>query len=84
MSKGEAYIPGDPWVYCDRSGFVVRMSDTVKEPKTNLRVARRFADPVNPLDTLRAIPDRQMVRDARPEPPDSFIDPEDPILPSDL
>jgi hypothetical protein len=62
----------DPWVICDRSGFKVRMSGTVKE-WTGLRVARRFADKRNPQDQIRATADRQSVVDARPEPPDAWL-----------
>ena len=63
---------GDPWVICDRSGFKVRMSETVKE-WTGLRVARRFADERHPQETARAVADRQAVADARPEPPDAYL-----------
>ena len=62
----------DPWVICDRSGFKVRMSETVKE-WTGLRVAQRFADKRHPQDQVRAVPDRQGVPDARPEPPDAYL-----------
>jgi hypothetical protein len=59
------------------------MSDTVKQ-WNGLRVARRFADKRNPGDFQRAVPDRQTVPDARPEPPDTFIDPDDPVTPAEL
>jgi hypothetical protein len=62
----------DPWVICDRSGFKVRMSDTVKE-WTGLRVARRFSDKRHPQDLVRPVADRQGVADARPEPPDAWL-----------
>ena len=62
----------DAWVICDRSGFKVRMSETVKE-WTGLRVARRFADKRHPQDQVRAVADRQGVPDARPEPPDAYL-----------
>jgi hypothetical protein len=66
----------DPWVICDRSGFKVRMSETVKA-WTGLRVARRFADKRNPQDAVRAVADRRGaplgVPDARPEPPDAYL-----------
>jgi hypothetical protein len=63
---------GDAWAICDRSGFKVRMSETVRE-WTGLRVARRFAETRHPQDQVRAVPDRQGVPDARPEPPDAYL-----------
>ncbi len=63
-----------PWAICDRSGFKVRLSDTVKEPITGFRVARRFADKPRPSDFPQVVrPERSVVPDARPEPPDVAV-----------
>jgi hypothetical protein len=67
------YIPGDPWAICDICGFKVRMS-TTKKTWDGLRVcAKTCWSPRHPQDFVRAIPDRQMVVDARPEPEDYFL-----------
>lgn len=72
MSKGYAYIPGDPYVCCDRCGFDYRMSQTIKE-WTGLRVCRKCWEPRHPQEFVKGVPDRRAVRDARPEPPDEFV-----------
>ena len=74
-----SYIAGDPWVYCDMSGFKVRMSNTVKT-WNGLRVARRFAGEEtrrHPQENIRGVKDVQTVKDGRPEPTDVFVDPGD-------
>lgn len=63
------YIPGDPWVICDRTGFKVRRSQT-KVTWDGLRVWKKYWWPRHPQDFVRALPERQTVRDARPEPTD--------------
>lgn len=69
---GPRYRPGDPWVICDRTGFKVRMSETVKE-WTGLRVRREDWEPRHPQDFVRGRKDVQAVQDPRPEAPNDFI-----------
>ena len=66
------YIAGDPWCICDRTGFKVRMSDTRKE-WNGLRVWKKAWEPRHPQDLVRSVPDRQVVKDARPEQTDYFL-----------
>ncbi len=68
------WIPLDPWVIDDRTGFKVRKSQTVKDGYTRgLRVSRDEYDPPHPQDKVRGRRDRQAVRDARPRPADVFL-----------
>ncbi len=47
------YKPGDPWYVCDRCGFDYRLSETVIEENTGLRVCRNECyDPVHPRDDV--------------------------------
>lgn len=88
MSRGNSFdgssswIPGDPWVICDRSGLKVRMSDTRKE-WNGLRVAKAFYEPRHPQDFVRGRKDDMRVPDARPRQPDVFLEPGD-VTPEDL
>jgi hypothetical protein len=73
---------GDHLVLCDRSGFKVWASDCVTE-WNGLRVHKDFADKQrHPQDFVRAVPDRQAVPNARPEPADTFLS--STVLASDL
>lgn len=76
------YTPG-PNAICDFSGFKVKLSDLVKN-WDGAMVASRFVDRRNLQDFVRGVPDRQALPFARPEGPDVFIDPLDPVSPSDL
>lgn len=77
-------MPDDqgPWGICDRSGFKVRQSDMVTE-WNGLRVAKRFSEARHPQDFLRARPDDQSVKNARPEQTDVFLAVGD-VTPDDL
>lgn len=66
------WIPRDPWVICDRSGFKVRKSDTVKE-WNGLVVDKRFSEERHPQDFVRSIPERPPPPDARPEGESVFL-----------
>lgn len=70
-----------PWFICQRSGFKVRLKDTVVE-WTGLRVARRYADIRNPQDFVRAVPDNPFVKGAMPEPADVYLS--SPVTVNDL
>jgi len=69
-----AYIPGDHWRICDRSGRKVRASQTVKQ-WDGLIVAIDEYEDRHPQDFVRGRKDRQNVPDARPESVDSFLGP---------
>lgn len=73
---------GDWRVICQRSGFKVWASETVLEPTTGLRVAKRFADPMHPQDAPYTVKDDPSVPFSSPEPADVFITV--PITPADL
>jgi len=62
------YRDGDHLVRCDRTGFTVYASETVRE-WNGLRVRRDVWEPRHPQEFARSIPDRQGVTDARPQPP---------------
>lgn len=64
-----AFEPVNPWVICDLSGKKVRMSET-RKTWDGLRVWAPFWYPKHPQLSLRAIPDRMAVKDARPRPAD--------------
>lgn len=68
---------------CDASGFKVKLAALVKQ-WDGAMVDRRFVDRRNPQDFVRGVPDRQDLPYARPESPDVFIDPFDPVTPNDL
>ncbi len=68
----EGYRPGDHYVICDECGFKVRASDTRKR-WDGLRVCSKDFENRHPQDFVRGRHDRQIVRDARPEAPDTFI-----------
>jgi hypothetical protein len=65
---------GDFLRVCDRSGFTVWASDTVKE-WSGLIVCKGFAEPRHPQDYLRARREDMRVPDARPEPAAQFTGP---------
>lgn len=66
------YIQGDPWVICDRSGFRVRKSETVKE-WTGLVVAKRYSEERHPQDFVRGRAENMAVEDARPDSDPIFL-----------
>jgi hypothetical protein len=73
---------GDHLVICDRSGFRCWASETIVE-WNGLRVRRDFADKSrHPQDLVRPVPDDQTVKNARPEPADTFLSAQ--VLASDL
>lgn len=73
----------EPQAICDASGFKVPLKHLVKQ-WDGAMVDRRFVDKRNPQDFVRGVPDRQDLPFARPEAPDVFIDPLNPIRPEDL
>ena len=57
---------------CDRSGFKVRKSQTVKE-WTGLVVDKRFTEERHPQDFVRGRPEIMAVQDARPDSDPVFL-----------
>lgn len=76
-------VPGTWNAICDASGFTFKASEMVRQ-WDGAYVAKRFADRRNPQDFVKGVPDRQDVPWARPQGPDVFIDPLDPVTPADL
>lgn len=74
--SGEGYRSGDYYVICDECGFKVRSSDT-RMRWDNRRVCLKDWEPRHPQDSVRGRRDRQRVPDARPEPADVFLNPND-------
>lgn len=72
----DEYHHGDFNRICDRSGFKVKASDTVREWNGQI-VKREFAEPRHPQDFVRGRKDQQTVHMPRPEAPDSFLNPGD-------
>jgi hypothetical protein len=70
------YRSGDHWVICDSCGFKVRASDTRKR-WDGMRVCTKDWETRHPQDYVRGKRDRQAVPDPRPEPPDTFLAPND-------
>jgi hypothetical protein len=65
--------PGDFWRICDRSGFRVPASETVKEWNGAI-VRKDLAEPRHPQDLLRIRrPEKMGVPDPRPPPVDVYI-----------
>lgn len=62
-----AWISGDPWLQCDRSGFKVRKSQTRQE-WNGLIVRKVDWEPRHPQDFVRGRADKQSFPGARPEP----------------
>lgn len=74
--------PGDFRVICDASGFKCWASDTAMQ-WDGKRVLKRFLEQRHPQDFLRAVPDDQTVKNARPERADVFLAVGD-VTPDDL
>jgi hypothetical protein len=66
------YRPGDWWVICERTGFMVYASETVKEWTGHIVRAQSFEEQ-HPQDFVRGVPDYQAVPFARPEATDVFL-----------
>lgn len=71
--QNDTFKAGEPYVECQRTGFKVRRSETVIEPRTRLRVLRDHADPEHPLDHIRAKRDTQVFRGNVSEGEDRFL-----------
>ncbi len=65
------FKPGSHNVLCDRTGFVIKSTDVIKE--WNGKVVRRASyEDRHPQDFIRGIKERPGVRNARPEPALTF------------
>jgi len=67
-----SYREGDYNVICELSGFKAKRSQCRKTWDGYL-VRRDFWEPRHPQDRVTAIPERQGVKDARPEAADRFL-----------
>jgi len=68
------YRPGDHYVICDECGFRYRASETRKR-WDGLRVCTKDYESKHPQEGVRGRRDRMAVKNARPEAPDSFLEP---------
>lgn len=66
------YIPGDPWLICDRTGRKTRRSNMVKE-WNGLMVREDSAEERHPQDFVRGVKDQQAFPNSRPEQEDIFL-----------
>jgi hypothetical protein len=76
------YRPGPNFI-CEFSGFKTKLEDGVFN-WDGAFVRKGFEDRRNPQDFVRGVPDRSDLPVARPETPDTFIDPLAPVTPEDL
>jgi len=67
-----SYKPGDHWMICDVCGFKYRRSK-MRERWDRLWVCHSDWESRQPQDYVRAVPDRQAVEIARPEPEPVYI-----------
>lgn len=67
MSRDRAIL-GDYNVICDRTGFKVKRSEC-RRTWDGFLVRKEDWEPRHPMDFLKPRPERQRVRDARPEQP---------------
>ncbi|WP_213775116.1 hypothetical protein [Bradyrhizobium sp. dw_78] len=74
MADDKHYVPGDFYRICDRSGFKVRASATMKE-WDNLIVRNKSWEPRQPQDFVRGVPDNQNVPEPRPRQVNTFDGP---------
>lgn len=70
-TRGDNYVPGDPWIEDKRSGRLIRRSDSKKE-WTGVRVQTREFELRNPQDRVKAFFDKQAFRQSNP-PQESFL-----------
>lgn len=73
---GNLYVPGDHYCICDVCGFKVRASET-RMRWDNLRVCSKDWEPRHSQDFVKGRKDKQAVPNARPERPDTFLEPND-------
>lgn len=79
-----AYIPGDPWAICDRCSQKRRRSEMRKEWTSEVVCRATCWDPPIPqLFAPNVWPEGLPIPDARPQPPNIFVEPGD-VEPGDL
>lgn len=64
--------PGDWYVWCQRTGFKVPASETVRE-WNGLRVWNRVAEDRHPQDFVRGVTENNSVPFGNPKPADRFL-----------
>lgn len=67
-----SYRSGDHYRICDECGFKVRASETRKR-WDGMIVCHKDWEPRHPQDGVRGRRDKQAVKNARPEAPDTFL-----------
>jgi hypothetical protein len=70
------YKHGDHLALCDVCGFPFHRSQ-LKRTWNNLLVCGADYEPRHPQDTIRIRPERNKVKDSRPEPDENFLSPGD-------
>jgi len=78
------YYSGKFFRLCDRCGFRYYNTETRKEPETGMIVCKDCYDPRHPQDYVKSKQDKQMVKDARPEPTDTYLSTSNPVTADDL
>jgi hypothetical protein len=68
-----SYRAGDHYLICDECGFKIRRSES-RHRWDKAIVCGKCWEPRHPQDFVRGRRDRQSVPDARPEPPDHFLE----------
>lgn len=76
------YKPGDALAICDSCGYRFHLSE-LRTDWRGFMVCKKDYEPRHPQDTIEVKKERIVVKDARPEAEDIFIEPGD-VTPEDL
>lgn len=76
------YRPGDALAICDSCGYRFHLSELKKDWR-GFMVCKEDYEPRHPQDTIEVKKERIVIRDARPEVEDIFLEPGD-VTPEDL
>lgn len=74
MTYQTTYVKGDSNKVCDVCGFQYKGSQ-LRKRWDGLLVCSADWEPRHPQDFVRAVPDRQAVKEPRPDPTPNFISP---------
>jgi hypothetical protein len=66
------FVLGDAKAVCDECGFDMHQSD-LRRRWDGAMVCAQDWEPRHPQDSLKAVPERSVVRDARPAPAPRFL-----------
>lgn len=70
------YRPGDALAICDSCGFRFHLSELKKDWR-GFMVCNKDYEPRHPQDTIQTKKEKIVVKDARPEQEDRFLEPGD-------